>query len=72
MQVIRSHESELLQVADLLIGALGYVARGKAENRGKMRIIDFIKKQTGYSLIRSTLFREEKFNLLRWSPWEMK
>jgi hypothetical protein len=72
MQIMRSHESELLQVADLLIGAVSYAAREKDENRGKIRLVDFIRKQTGYSLQKSTLVREEKFNILRWSPREMK
>ena len=57
MQIMRSHESELLQVADLLIGAVSYVARDKGGNRGKLRLIDFVRKQTGYSLQKSTLFR---------------
>ena len=69
---MRSHEFEILQVADLLIGAVSYVAREQTTNRGKTRVVDFIKQQTGYSLTKSTLFKEEKFNLLRWSPWEMK
>jgi hypothetical protein len=72
IQIVRSDEFELMQLADLLIGAVSYVARNKQGNAGKERLVEFIKKQTGYALTRSTLFREEKFNLLRWSPWEMK
>jgi Protein of unknown function (DUF3800) len=72
VQIVRSDEFELMQIADLLIGAVGYSARGLHGNRGKFRIVEFIRKQTGYSLTRSTLMREEKFNLLRWAPWEMR
>lgn len=72
IQIVRSHEFELLQMADLLIGAVSYVARNLDSNRGKMRLVEFIRRQTGYSLMKSTLYREEKFNLLRWSPWEIK
>ena len=72
VQIIRSHETEILQLADLLIGAVGYTARGETGNEGKLRLIESIKQRTGYSLLRNTLVREEKFNLLRWAPWEQK
>ncbi len=72
VQVVRSDEFELVQLADLLIGAVSYAARGLDGNRGKLRLVAFIRKQTGYSLTRSTLYREDKFNLLRWAPWEMR
>lgn len=71
VQITRSDENELMQLADLLIGAISYTARGLTGNRGKLRLIDYIKKQTGYVLTRSTLYREDKLNLLRWAPWEM-
>lgn len=72
VQIARSEEFELMQLADLLIGAVSYSARELTGNRGKLRLVDFIRKQTGYSLKRSTLYREEKFNLFRWAPWEMR
>jgi Protein of unknown function (DUF3800) len=72
VQIVRSDEFELMQIADLLIGAVGYAARHLQSNRGKLRLVEFIRQQTGYSLTRSTLYREDKFNLLRWAPWEMR
>jgi hypothetical protein len=72
VQIMRSEESELMQLSDLLSGAVGYAARNLRGNRGKLRLVEFIRRQTGYSLTRSTLYREEKFNLLRWAPWEMR
>lgn len=66
IQQIRSHESELLQVADLLIGALSYLHRGLATSPAKQTLIEQIKRLSGYSLERNTLYREEKFNLLVW------
>ena len=72
VQIVRSDEFELMQLSDLLIGAVSYAARDLKTNRGKLRMVEFIRKQTGYSLTRSTLYREEKFNLLRWAPWEMR
>jgi hypothetical protein len=71
IQIIRSEESELLQLSDFLIGAVGYVNRDLSQNAGKMRVIQEIRALSGYSLTRTTLLREEKLNIFRWAPWEM-
>jgi hypothetical protein len=66
LQQIRSHESGLLQLADLLIGAVGYHNRGLEGSQAKRTLIDRIKQRTGYTLERSTLVSARKFNLFRW------
>ena len=66
VQVIQSHDVEQLQLADLLLGAVGYENRGLAGNAGKMTLISRIKERSGYALTRSTLLREAKFNLFHW------
>ncbi len=66
LQQIRSPESALLQLADLLIGAVGYHNRGLEGSRAKRALIDRIKQRTGYTLERSTLVNARKFNLFRW------
>ena len=66
VQNIRSEEVELLQVTDLLIGALGYLHRGLKGNQGKMDLIARIQKRSGYSLMKNTLFQEKKINILIW------
>ena len=63
IQQIRSHEVELLPLADLLIGALGYHCRGLQSNSAKLAIIKRIQERSGYSLNSSTLFCENKLNL---------
>lgn len=68
IQQIRSHESELLQVADLLIGALSHLHRSLTTSPAKQSLIEQIKSLSGYSLERNTWYREEKFNLLVWQP----
>ena len=65
---IRSHESEQMQLADLLVGALGYLHRGNGESASKVQLINRIKSRSKYSLERNTLLREKKFNLLIWQP----
>lgn len=70
IQPIRSHESDLMQICDLLLGAVGYNNRGLATSPGKLAIIERIKKRSGHSLRDTTWLREAKFNMLRWSPEE--
>ena len=66
VQQVRSHEVELVALADLLIGAITYVNRGLNGNSAKERIVELIKEKTGYSLTSSTLYRETKFNVYIW------
>ncbi|NTE33162.1 DUF3800 domain-containing protein [Agrobacterium tumefaciens] len=66
VQQIRSHEAAQSQIADVLIGAMSYKARELDGNAGKQAIISRIAERSGYSLGRSTLYREEKFNILYW------
>jgi hypothetical protein len=72
IQLVRSHEVEQLQLADLLIGAISYVNRGLQGSAGKLKVIDRIRKRCGYDLTRSTLLREIKVNLFRWHPREFQ
>lgn len=68
VQQIKSHEVELLPLADLLIGAIGYLHRGLQTNTAKLAIIKRIQQRSGYSLLNSTLYRETKTNLFIWKP----
>ena len=73
VQQIRSHESELLQLADLLLGAVGYHNRNQTGdlksrngNSGKIQVIQRIQRRSGKSLVYTTWLCEPKFNLLVW------
>jgi hypothetical protein len=68
IQHVHSHDVGLLQLADVLIGAVSYKARGLAGNAGKEAIIALIRQNTGLSLERNTLPSEKKFNLCIWRP----
>lgn len=72
VQQIRSHEVEQIQLADLLIGAVGYANRGLTTNAGKVRIVQRMQERSGYSLTRTTLLKEEKVNLFRWYAQEVQ
>lgn len=70
VQQIRSHESELMQLADLLIGAVTYANRGLQSSPAKLALIDRLRQRTGFSLTRTTWLREPKLNLLCWNSRE--
>jgi hypothetical protein len=63
LQLVHSHEVELLQLADLLIGAVSYINRGLNGNGGKTALVDRIRQRSGYAPTKTTLYREEKLNL---------
>lgn len=69
VQQVHSDESEHLQVADLLIGALAYLHRGLNTSEAKQAVINRIRERSGYRLTCNTLQRENKFNLLVWQPY---
>jgi hypothetical protein len=70
IQSIRSHEVELLQLADFLTGAVSYANRTSRQSRAKLRLLEEIRALSGYSLTRSTLLREDKLNIFHWKPQE--
>ncbi len=68
VQQIKSHEVELMGMADLLIGAMSYLHRNLHQSKAKNAIIEKIRQRSGYKLTSSTLYRENKFNLFIWRP----
>lgn len=70
VQQVRSHEVAQSQLADLLIGALAYKTRNDFRNAAKVALVQRIAERSKYSLDRSTLLREEKFNLFFWHGHE--
>ncbi|MHC4738052.1 MAG: DUF3800 domain-containing protein [Planctomycetota bacterium] len=70
IQLVRSHESELVQLADFLMGAVAYCNRDdiSKNNSAKINIIQKIKTYTRTDLIHSCPPWEEKFNLFIFQP----
>lgn len=70
IQPIRSDEVQIMQMIDILLGAVTYANRvfpdDFQKSRAKLELIDLIRKRSGYSLARTTLLRESKFNILIW------
>jgi hypothetical protein len=72
LQLVHSHEIEQLQLADLMIGAIGYLNRGLQGNAGKEAIIQRMQKRSKYTLTKTTLLKEEKLNIFCWRATEVQ
>ena len=70
IQLVRSHESELIQLADFLMGAVAYCNRNDipTTNSTKRDIIQRIKSYTRNDLKNNSPPWEEKFNLFIFHP----
>lgn len=70
IQPIRSDEVQLMQLVDVLIGAVMYQNRRFPEehkkSETKLGLIEQIKKRSGFGLTKTTLLREDKFNIFVW------
>lgn len=70
IQLVRSHEVGIIQIADILIGAISYNFRDLKTSEAKLKIINRIKERSGYSLKKTTLLKENKLNLFVWQANE--
>lgn len=66
VQLVRSHEVDILQLTDLLLGAVTYKNRNLKSSETKLAIIKRIQDWSKYSLSKSTYLSERKFNIFRW------
>ncbi len=71
IQIVRSHEIQILQLTDILIGALSYHERGLQGSKAKLSLIETIKQESGHTLQFSSFPRDRKFNVFYWHPQEM-
>lgn len=63
LQNIRSHESELMQLTDLITGGLSYHLRGLDKVIAKKKIVEKIQSHSRLPLSKSTPRESSKFNL---------
>lgn len=66
IEQVQSRDVLLLQLADLLIGALSYVHRGLQTSPAKLALVEQIHRRSGLNLMQSTLWRADKLNVLVW------
>lgn len=73
---VNSKESEILQLADLLIRVLSYYHRGLTSgenvNSGKKVLVEYIKNEYKINMDIKTGRYERKYNLFIWSPIKSK
>jgi len=67
VQALPSHELDLLQLVDVLIGAVGYSFHKRGGSHTKLQVIKKIEEFLKQS-IRPTRKGEEKFNVFRFQP----
>lgn len=66
VQPIRSYEAPILQMNDILIGAVSYYYRNLTSNSVKLNIVNRIEQLYGNSLSKTSNYNDTKFNILRW------
>ncbi len=72
--IVQSYESQLIQLVDLIIGAVGYKNRNDIEHSStvKMAIVEYIETKLGHSLDYGTPPWERNFNIFRFAPHLIK
>lgn len=68
IQLLRSDQTQLMQLADLLIGAVSYANRGLEGNSAKLALIKYIEEKATRSLTMTSPKAESKVNIFRWLP----
>lgn len=71
IQQIRSHEVSLLQLTDLIMGAVNYLHRDLTSSPAKLALVNRIQQRSGLSLRSTTSLFENKVNLLIWHASEV-
>lgn len=70
VQTICSHESEILQLDDLLIGTVSYVNRELSSNSAKVALVNKVIEKSGHTLTQTTSIHDKKVNLFVWRASE--
>jgi len=66
VQNVRSEEVSIMQLADLLVGAVSYANRDSDTSTTKVELVAQIRGLSRQNLIDTTSLYDTKFNLLRW------
>ena len=68
--IVQSYEVQLIQLCDLLIGAVAYRNRDDIECKSpiKLKFVEYLESRLGYPLDYATPPWEEQFNIFRFQP----
>lgn len=73
IQIVDSRDLQLMQLADLLIGAISYYHRGLNNQNGssntKSELVNLIEDLSRINLGETTSLYNHKFNVFVWRPW---
>lgn len=72
VQMVRSHELEQVQLADLLIGAVNYANRSADRSFAKKALVERMRLRSSHSLTQNTALREDKCNIFVWRPADVR
>ena len=77
IQIIRSNETNLIQLGDLMVGTIGYQNRflndgAKVRSKAKAQLCEHLKSLSGRTLRYTTPMNDMKFNIFVWQPRETK
>ncbi|MCI0476343.1 MAG: DUF3800 domain-containing protein [Anaerolineales bacterium] len=65
----RSHDEDLIQVADVLLGAFAYAWNERAESLAKLALVEHIARRLGWTTLRlATRPAAPKVNVWKWQP----
>jgi hypothetical protein len=71
VEQVRSDESELMQLADLILGAVSYYNRNLDSSKTKLQLVDALathNRNYARDLRETSYLSEKKVNLLSWRP----
>jgi hypothetical protein len=54
----------------LLIGIITYANRAASQSSAKVSLVNRMRERSGYTLTHTTLIKEKKVNLFRWTATE--
>ena len=72
IQLVRSNEIELIQLADFIIGALVYAHRGLKTSKAKVELAAYIDKNVARGIYETSAYQNRKFNILIWKSKKAK
>lgn len=66
VQAIRSDEVQLIQLADLFIGAIGYKLRNLSTSKAKIELSNYIEEKFETNFLINSSNNQKKFNIFHW------
>lgn len=71
VQAVKSDDVELLQLADILIGALQYSKHSTLADNAKSKLVKYVQDRCGVNFAQNTLLSAGKFNLFHWQGYSI-